>query len=65
MTKVALIIGGSGMLAGLTKSLLDDFDVVGVLDRTESKMNDLMGIQNTVMLLADYTHKDEYIFRNR
>jgi hypothetical protein len=61
MTKVALIIGGSGMLAGLTKSLSDDFDVVGVLDRTESKMNDLMGIQNTVMLLADYTHKDEYI----
>ena len=53
------------MLAGLTKSLLDDFDVVGVLDRTESKMKDLMGIQNTVKLLADNTHKDEYIFRNR
>ena len=61
MTKVALIIGGSGMLAGLTKSLSDDFDIVGVLGRTESKMKDLMGIQNIVMLLADYTHKDEFI----
>lgn len=37
MTKVALIIGGSGMLAGLTKSLLDDFDIVGVLGQTECK----------------------------
>lgn len=55
--KSALVIGGTGMLAELTKRLSDDFDIVGVIGRTPAKMQAVQTYSRKIMgLLVDYSN---------
>ncbi len=53
-SKVALVVGGSGMLAALSEILANKFRVVGVLGRTTAKMSELVKLDSVVPLLVDY-----------
>ena len=56
MTKTALVVGGSGMLSGLVRSLAEDFDTVGVVARDHTKLKKLAGFSpNIVIIQADYS----------
>lgn len=54
--KSALIIGGTGMLAILTKKLTEDFDIVGVVGRNTGRIQDLQTHSRKIIGLAvDYS----------
>lgn len=55
--KTALVVGGTGMLADLTKKLAEDFDVVGVVGRNASKIQDLQAQSRKIIgLVVDYSN---------
>lgn len=51
----ALVIGGSGMLAGACKELAKQYGVVGVIGRTKSKMQNLLEAEDIVPIYIDYS----------
>jgi len=54
--KTALVIGGTGMLAGLVKKLSDQFDTVGVVGRTQTKMQSVQSFSEKIIpVMVDYT----------
>lgn len=57
--KVALVVGGSGMLAELSKKLSKEFEIVGVLARDTKKLNLLKEFSvNIIPICTDYTDID-------
>lgn len=55
-TRVALVVGGTGMLAQLVKSLTGSYDYVGVVGRTDSKLQELANFtKNIIPIKSDYT----------
>jgi len=59
MKKVALVIGGSGMLSNLSKELAKEYDIVGVLGRSKSKMKSLLDVQKIMPIFGDYTNNNQ------
>lgn len=54
--KVALVVGGSGMLARAVLELAKDYDVVGVVGRDKSKLDRLKNLSDRVVPIAvDYS----------
>lgn len=54
--RVALVVGGTGMLAGLTAKLANEYKIVGVIGRTDTKLQSLAKQpKNIVPILSDYT----------
>jgi NAD(P)-dependent dehydrogenase (short-subunit alcohol dehydrogenase family) len=54
--KVALVIGGSGMLAGATLALAKSYDVVGVVGRNVAKLDKLRDSSSRIVPIAiDYS----------
>ncbi len=55
--KVALVIGGSGMLAGAVLALTKSYDVVGVVGRDIAKLNRLRDSSSRIVPIAvDYSN---------
>ena len=55
---VALVIGGTGMLADLVRSLTSDFDIVGVVGREKSKFLPLKVFSDKIVpIVVDYSDK--------
>lgn len=58
---VILVVGGTGMLAGLSKRLSVDFDVVGVVARDKDKLDILSKHSDKIIAItADYTKAAEF-----
>lgn len=53
--RIALVVGGSGMLAGLCHELSRQYTTVGVIGRTVAKMQPLLVHKNVVPVYVDYT----------
>jgi short-subunit dehydrogenase involved in D-alanine esterification of teichoic acids len=61
--KVALVVGGSGMLAGLTKKLSKEFDIVGVIGRNNKRLDELaLFASNIVPISTDYSNQKFFFF---
>ena len=53
--KNALVVGGTGMLSEASIQLAKEYVIVGVIGRTEVKMDSVVGNKNIVPLLVDYS----------
>lgn len=59
--KVALVIGGSGMLAKATVELAKDYDVVGVVGRDIAKLDRLKDSSSRIVPIAvDYSDTENF-----
>lgn len=59
--QVALVVGGTGMLAGLTAKLASEYKIVGVIGRTDGKLQLLAKqAENIVPIKSDYTDLDSF-----
>lgn len=59
---VALVIGGSGMLAGTVLKLAESYDVVGVVGRDKAKLDKLKELSTHIVpITTDYSDTTQYI----
>jgi len=53
--RVALVVGGSGMLTKFCQQLAAEYDMIGVIGRTKDKMRTLNKLENIIPIYVDYT----------
>lgn len=58
-SKVALLVGGSGMLADFTTRLATEYDIVGVVGRSQTQMDAFADVPNIKPLIVDYANSQK------